>query len=100
MFQVLNFKNQDLKADVNHKDELGNSALHYATTNGNLQIFNILLKNDAIIDIQNNQSQTPLIIASQGGYPEIVQGLIQAGADINFQDQFFNTPLHYACRYE
>ena len=42
---------------------------------------------------------TPLMVASSGGHVEIVDALIQAGADVNKQEDHFGfTPLFFAVR--
>ena len=42
---------------------------------------------------------TPLHIASRDGFLNIVQILIQKGAELNIQEKHMWTPLHYAARY-
>jgi protein-serine/threonine kinase len=46
----------------------------------------LFLYNEAIIDILNKKLQTPLHIACVGGFEEILQQLMTAGADINAVD--------------
>jgi ankyrin repeat protein len=45
---------------------------------------------------KDNKGNTPLYQAIWGGDEEIVEALINGGADVNFQDNKGNTPLHQA----
>lgn len=56
----------------------------------------LLLYHEAQIDSLNTKLQTPLILACELGFDEIVSLLINAGADINSQDMNRNTGLHLA----
>jgi ankyrin repeat protein len=39
---------------------------------------------------------TPLILAARHGYPQLVEPLLEAGADIDARNKDYNTPLHEA----
>lgn len=47
----------------------------------------------SLVHYQNKHDQTPLIKASEKGYLEIVEALIEAGADIDYQNYFGQTAL-------
>lgn len=49
------------------------------------------------IDIQNEQEKTPLHICSEYGKDEVVDILIDEGANIEVIDEDGNTPLHLVC---
>jgi ankyrin repeat protein len=65
-------------ADVNKP---GWTPLHYAATNGHLEIMNVLLENHAYIDAASPNGTTPLMMAAQYGTPSAVKLLLEAGAD-------------------
>jgi FOG: Ankyrin repeat len=96
--KLLDKKKGDLKADVNTKGDNDWTPLHFACLNGNQELVNLLLYNEANIDAETTLKFTPLIIASQKGHEDIVQLLINSGADINCKDIYNNTPLHYAAQ--
>lgn len=79
---LLNDFNKELEGDnlkdeivvnVKHKNEEGNTALHYAVKAGQREIVQLLLQKDlTLLDIQNNNNWTPLayIIEFFGYSPE------------------------------
>ena len=58
-----------------------NSALHYASWNGYEDIIDVLVANNATIDIRGTDGQTPLMKASYYGQLEVVKKLLNLGAD-------------------
>ena len=59
---VLNYLLQDESSDVNAKGPGGNTALHYACSNGNLEAAKLLCwKGGADINRQSNDGWTPLM---------------------------------------
>lgn len=65
-------------ADVNKP---GWAPLHYAATNGHIDIMNLLLEESAYIDAASPNGTTPLMMASQYGNESSVKLLLEAGAD-------------------
>jgi ankyrin repeat protein len=65
-------------ADVNKP---GWTPLHYAATNGHLDIMSLLLENYAYIDAASPNGTTPLMMAARYGTPSAVKLLLEAGAD-------------------
>jgi uncharacterized protein len=59
----------------------GWAPLHYAATNGHLDVMNLLLENHAYIDASSPNGSTPLMMASLYGSPSAVKLLLEAGAD-------------------
>lgn len=53
--QLLSKKSEESRADVNARDEgnEANSALHFASANGNVELVHLLLYHSAIIDAVN-----------------------------------------------
>lgn len=82
-------------ADVN---KTGWTPLHYAATSGHLAIISLLLENSAYIDAESPNATTPLMMAAMYGSPEAVKVLIQAGADLNMQNQLGLSALDFAVR--
>jgi len=67
-------------ADVNLKNDLGNTVLYYASKYGLADIVNILIFSGADVNIKNIQGKTALSIAKKNGHTEVAKLLIQAGA--------------------
>lgn len=52
----------------------------------------------AHIDVRNKKGNTPLWLAANGGHLDVVQLLVQAGADVDAADNRKITPLMAAFR--
>jgi hypothetical protein len=65
-------------ADVNKP---GWAPLHYAATNGHLEVMNLLLEENAYIDAASPNGTTPLMMAAHYGTESAVKLLLEAGAD-------------------
>ncbi len=65
-------------ADVNAKDAIGNSPLHWAAMYGKGETVNFLLDNGADADAENNEGETPSDLAGQHGYEAIAKLLSKA----------------------
>ena len=73
-----------------------NTALHLTTT---LEAMKLILDNEAGvegIDAENIDGWRPIHSAARTGVPELVDLLIQHGANVDSADIFGNTPLHEA----
>ena len=68
------------KSDINLKNQLGRSALHYASEHGNLDIVSILIKYGANINTKDIKGVTPLSLAKKNKHKEIVNTLCLHGA--------------------
>ena len=73
------------------------SSLHNAVENGNLEMVELLLKNNAPVNQTNGFGQSSLHVCCNSNKPneEILARLIYSEADINLQDMNGHTPLHY-----
>ncbi|AXY04464.1 ankyrin repeat protein [Fowlpox virus] len=70
--------------DINFKDDIGNTALHYACDYRNgLNMVRHLIKNGADINIENDYGTTPLACAVSTRNIELVSILLDSGADPN-----------------
>jgi ankyrin repeat protein/beta-lactamase regulating signal transducer with metallopeptidase domain len=85
-------------ADVNVKDNTGQTLLHLACQRGNEEIAELLIDNGADIEAKNRKHQTPLHVACQRGNKEIVELLIGNNANIGHtpDERYGSTALHIA----
>ena len=61
------------------------------------EIAQLLIDNDAVThEIYNNKNQSPLTVACQNGYLDVVDFFLDDGLDINHLDNDNKTPLCYA----
>merc|ERR1712034_89589 len=61
------------------------------------EIAQLLIDNDAVThDIYNDKNQSPLTVACQNGYLDVVEFFLDDGLDINHLDSDNKTPLFYA----
>ncbi|OGB83312.1 hypothetical protein A3F66_05630 [candidate division TM6 bacterium RIFCSPHIGHO2_12_FULL_32_22] len=74
-------------ANLDIRDNYGNTALILAATNGYIEIVNLLIQGGANLDIQNKYGNTAIILAATNGYTEIVDKLFQAGANPNITNK-------------
>ncbi|KAK0712109.1 ankyrin repeat-containing domain protein [Lasiosphaeris hirsuta] len=83
-------------AIINTVDELGLSALHWATEWGEIAKVATLIQNGAFVDLRatGRHQKTPLHFAAYEGFPQIILLLLENGADIHARDFRAYTPLH------
>lgn len=86
------------KADVNHSNKCGDTALHLAAVNNDAAIVQLLLAGGAILT-SNVMGETPLHFASTNSLAA-VKLLLSASADPNVKNENGNTPLHLAARWD
>jgi len=65
LFRLLYPENVNLKLDVNHKDDLGNTALFYAIKLKDMYAINLLMNNQADPNIKNKEGVSPLDAANE-----------------------------------
>ncbi len=84
-------------ANLNLKDNHGNTSLHYAAWNEQgVEIARMLIGAGADVDIQNKRGNTPLHNAARYGKVEIARMLIDVGADKDIRDNVGNLPYELA----
>jgi predicted LPLAT superfamily acyltransferase len=83
-------------AHVNMHDNSGNTALHFAASDGPLEVARMLLERNAEVDSQNSHGRTPLLLASELGSPDLVQLFLDHNADMHVCDAYGDTLLHRA----
>lgn len=80
------------------RDNFNNCLIHFVAEFGNKESFEIIFNklSDAFIDDQNKIGETPLILAAKAGNKDIVQFLIDKGANINKKDVYGLNPISIA----
>lgn len=86
-------------ANINAKDDDGNTALMSAAGNRHTEIANALIKAGADVNAKINDGRTALMLAADQGHTETVNALIEAGAD-DLTDNAGKTALIHAASSE
>ncbi|KAM7432894.1 Protein fem-1 B [Porites harrisoni] len=84
--------------DVDLQDSDGYTALHYAVYSSDIscEILSCLIGIGADVNARTNNGVTPLMIAAEEGHINGVTSLVKCGANVDLQDKYGNTALHYA----
>lgn len=83
-------------ANIETKDNEGNTPLHVAMQKGHLDIVLALIQAKANIEAKNNVGDTPLHIAMQKGHTAVVLALVKAGADLHALNNAGQSPIEVA----
>ncbi|QWD84477.1 ankyrin repeat domain-containing protein [Polynucleobacter asymbioticus] len=83
----------DKKAAVNKP---GWSPIHYAATNGHLQIVQFLMANGAMVNALSPSETTPLMMAIGSGNDELIKYLLDNGADLRMRNHEGYTAIDVA----
>ncbi|KAJ3161457.1 hypothetical protein HDU86_007239 [Geranomyces michiganensis] len=84
-------------ADATKADDGGMTALHIASSTGSHELLGLLLAAaPAAIDNKTESGQTALHYAASKNYADVVDALLNAGADPASRDQYGQTPMHRA----
>jgi hypothetical protein len=87
----------ELYAEVDAKNDKGQTALHLSVLAGSVPIVKALLEYKATVNTYTSyELMSPLHLACEGGYRKIVDMLIDAQADVNVANFMERTPLHLA----
>lgn len=86
--------------DINHHDDTGKSAIHYAALENNSELIGELIDLGADINIQNFKKETALILAVKEEQVEAAKTLINRGADQKIEDSSEHSALYYAVKKE
>ena len=74
----------------------GESSIHEAAFNGNIEIVKQRLSAGKDVNAKNKHERTPLHPAVYSGHKEIAELLIEKGANVNAKDHNGETPLDVA----
>lgn len=85
--------------DMNSKSRSTNTPLHEAVRRGNLLLVRVLLEHGAVPRICNGDNQTSIHLASGRGHSQVLRELLKYDPDLDAQDTYECTALHYACMY-
>eukprot|EP00012_Vannella_robusta_P006723 CAMPEP_0206201394 /NCGR_PEP_ID=MMETSP0166-20121206/11513_1 /ASSEMBLY_ACC=CAM_ASM_000260 /TAXON_ID=95228 /ORGANISM="Vannella robusta, Strain DIVA3 518/3/11/1/6" /LENGTH=805 /DNA_ID=CAMNT_0053620043 /DNA_START=36 /DNA_END=2449 /DNA_ORIENTATION=- len=77
----------DKRGDIDSQSKHGESALHQSCLRGNITAVKFLLKNKAQINILNKIGETPLHYAVRASQKEIIQLLLEYGADTSLKSE-------------
>ena len=87
----------DSDAGINSSDDMGNTALMYATMNSNDSVFSLLIQRGAKVNIANSDGRTPLMFAAIQDRPRAVallKTLLEVESlDVNAKDSEGRTAL-------
>ena len=85
--------------DLNQRDRLGNTALHYAARGGDTEATELLVtalkKYDLNVDCRNKRGDTPLLQAWKGGNADVAQVLVTSGAEEDVTDRQGRSVRHW-----
>jgi hypothetical protein len=84
------------RADVNAKNNNGETALMWASDKGHAEVVNALLTARADVNAKANNGETALMWASYKGHAEVVNALLAARADLNAKNDDGKTALMLA----
>ena len=85
-------------ADLEAKDDHGQTPLATAVEDYTFEAIPILLKRGANLEARDNKGRTPLGVAVRNGLFEVARILIEAGANLEAKDKDGHTPLVMAVR--
>ncbi|KAG8179340.1 hypothetical protein JTE90_007613 [Oedothorax gibbosus] len=87
----------DSGAGVNESDEINWTLLHYAVWRGDLETIRFLKRYDMDINAKDARvGKTPIHIAAEHGYIDVINYLIENGANVESYDERGRTPLYYS----
>jgi Ankyrin repeats (3 copies)/Ankyrin repeat len=87
----------DRGLDVNAADDQGRTALHRAISWGPHNVGRLLEKG-AKVNVKTKSGETPLMLAAQAAFSEVVTALLERKAEVNAQDAEDRTALMYAAK--
>ena len=75
-------------ADINVKDETGETPLYRAVFNRQMDVVKVLLEHGADVNAKADNGYTALMWAAYHGSKDIVQMLLEKGADVNIENNY------------
>jgi len=89
----------DVGLDVNVRDDINSTPLHYACSNGAKQTMELLVERGANLNAQNDKGLTPLHTLITKRYDAVALWLVRQGADLHIQDKKGHAPRDYALQW-
>ena len=90
-----------LKPNINAKDRLGRTALHFACRRGSLEHVTLLLSYDIIeIDEQTNGGITPLMSAVSSGNVHLIAKCLNSNMNPFLMDAIGSSAIDYAASFK
>jgi hypothetical protein len=89
----------EAKADVEAKDNDGQTALHWAARSSHEVMVRLLLEAKANVEAKDNNGQTALHLAARNGHEAVVRLLLEAKADVEAKGNYGQTALHLAAQH-
>lgn len=86
----------DPTVDVNRRDFAGTSPLHVAASMGNMEVVQLLLQYTGIVDLLDDDSETPLVQALQGRHGQVALLLLEKKASPWQKDGGYKMPMDWA----
>jgi len=78
-------------------DDNSNALFFCARHDGNVEIAELLVEAGAAVDLKDDEGNTPILVASEGGFTPLVRYLASKGAKLDTPDGYFGaTSLHAA----
>lgn len=87
------------EADVNARDDQKCSALHWVSSEYEMDCVKELLNRGADVNAQDNEGNAPLHWAAHNGHLRLIKKLLTYNADIEIKDNYGDTPLFRAIKY-
>lgn len=81
--------------DINYRDDMNNTLLHYACKTSNIKLIKYILKY-IYVNKKNNDRETPLFNAIRNNNHEIIKLLYQAGAILDLNNKYNENTLELA----
>ncbi|RWS24883.1 protein phosphatase 1 regulatory subunit 16A-like protein [Leptotrombidium deliense] len=79
--------------DLEYRDGQGATPLHVGAANGYLMVVEFLLDQHVSTDVVDDDMWQPIHAAACWGHPDVVEMLVQAGADLNAKTKNGETPF-------
>ena len=90
-----------LGPNVNAKDKIGRTALHFACRRGSLEHFEVLIQNEDIdLDAQTSSGVTPLMMAVYSGNVQLIAGCLNSNCNPFLHDALERTARDYASSFK
>ena len=86
-----------MNPNLDQRDKIGRTALHFACRAGKIDTFNALVANESIdLDAATNAGVTPLMMAVESGNIELVAECLNNNLNPFMKDGLDRTALDYA----